>query len=133
MVKLNFTNNQTAFEYALYMIASSYFNRAECKNKLLEKSMLLQYKEQKLESQYGMEDLCISYMDDLQKKLPPQIFKQNMKVHLRKEGNGTTGVILVSKKYILQFHGVYAGKKSNIDCRLWVKKSADSEKAKMAA
>ena len=79
------------------MIASSYFNRAECKNKLLEKSMLLQYKEQKLESQYGIEDLCISYMDDLQKKLPPQIFKQNMKVHLRKEANGTTGVILVSK------------------------------------
>ena len=133
MVKLNFTNNQTAFEYALFMIASSYFDRVECKNKLLEKNMLLQYKEQKLESQYRMEDFCIAYMDGLQKKFPTQIFKQNMKVHFRKEKNGTTGVIFVSRKYILQFHGVYVGKKSNIDCRLWVKKPGDSGKARKAA
>ena len=29
MVKMNFTNSQTAFEYALYMIAASYFNKSD--------------------------------------------------------------------------------------------------------
>ncbi len=48
MVKMNFTNSQTSFEYALYMIAASYFNKSVCLSEITEKNMLLQYKEQKL-------------------------------------------------------------------------------------
>jgi len=40
MVKMNFTNNQAAFEYAMYMMLGSYFRKASCKNKLMEKKAL---------------------------------------------------------------------------------------------
>ena len=30
MVKMNFTNSQTSFEYAPYMIATGYFNKSDC-------------------------------------------------------------------------------------------------------
>ena len=39
MVKMNFTNSQTAFEYALYMIAASYFNKSACLSEITEKNM----------------------------------------------------------------------------------------------
>ena len=121
MMKMNLTNNQTAFTYALYMIASSYFDKAVCRNPLQERNMLLQYKEQKLSNQYDMEDLCIAYMDELQKKLPESFFKQNMTVHFRKNGNRITELLFVNRQCILEIYGVYKGKKSVIDCRLWVK------------
>ena len=47
MVKMNFTENQTAFEYAMYMMFGSYFDKAVHKNKILEKKMRVQYMEQK--------------------------------------------------------------------------------------
>ena len=80
MVKMSFTNNQTAFEYALYMIAGSYFDKATCKSKLIERNMLLQYKEQKIDKQYQMEDMCIRFMNKLAHNLPRNYFKQNMEV-----------------------------------------------------
>ncbi|SDB03126.1 hypothetical protein [Eubacterium oxidoreducens] len=50
MEKMNFTNKQTAFEYAFYMIAASYFNKAICRSKMTEQNMLIQYKEQKVKT-----------------------------------------------------------------------------------
>ena len=121
MVKMNLTNNQTSFEYALYMIASSYFDKAECRNIFLERNMLLKYREQKLDSQYKMEDICIDYMDKLYEKLPADFLKQKIRVHLSKRKDGTTDILFVSRNYILELFGIYAGKKSVIECRFWVK------------
>lgn len=122
MVKMNLTNNQTSFEYALYMIASSYFDRAECRNVFLERNMMLKYKEQKPDSQYKMEDICIGYMNELNKKLPADFLKQKIRVYFSKRKDGTTDILFVSGKYILELFGIYAGKKSVIDCRFWVRK-----------
>ena len=129
MAKMSLTNNQTAFEYALYMIASSYFDRVKCKNTILEKSMLLQYKEQKLDNQYKMEDICIAYMDGLQQKLPKDLFKQNTVVRFRKRQNGFTTLFFMSRKYVLEIQGIYAGKKSAIDCSLWQKAGRKRKRA----
>ncbi len=41
MVKMNFTNSQTSFEYALYMIAASYFNKSDCLSEITEKTELV--------------------------------------------------------------------------------------------
>ena len=124
MIKMNFTDNQTAFEYALYMIASSYFDRAICQSKLTERNMLLQYKEQKMNNQYQMEEICIRFMDELATKASERFFNQNMVVHLRRneEGN-TTEILFENKNCAIVFSGLYAGKKTKIDYQIWVKKS----------
>ncbi|MCR5685992.1 MAG: hypothetical protein K6G81_11345 [Lachnospiraceae bacterium] len=51
------------------MIAASYFSKAPCSTKLVERNMFLHYKEQRVKKQYEMEDICISYMDKLERKL----------------------------------------------------------------
>jgi len=123
MVKMNFTDNQTAFEYALYMIAASYFDKAVCTSGFTEKGMLLQYKEQKLDKQYQMEDICIHFMDKFAKSLPKKFFQQNMQVRLGKRKNAPTKIFFENDKYILCFIGNYAGMKSKIDYRILKKKS----------
>ena len=122
MVKMNFTNNQTAFEYALYMIAGSYFDKAVCKSKLIERNMLLQYKEQRIDRQYQMEDICIHFMKGLEKRLPKEYFKQNMEVHLVRHGAGKPmEIMFVNDTCMIEFICKYAGKKSQIDYRVWTK------------
>lgn len=119
MVKMSFTSNQVAFDYALYMIAASYFDKAICKSKLTEGNMLLQYKEQKLDKQYQMEDVCIRYMDRLMKELPREIFSQDVEVHLRRKAVGEpTQILFVGDRYSVKFSGTYKGTKSEIDSRV---------------
>ena len=122
MVKMSFTNNQTAFEYALYMIAGSYFDKATCKSKLIERNMFLQYKEQKIDKQYQMEDMCIRFMNKLVHKLPRNYLKQNMEVHLvRRQSGKPMEIIFANNTCMIDFICRYAGNKSQIDCRLWSK------------
>ena len=123
MTKTNFINDQRTFEYALYVIASSYFNKTSCKTKLTESSMLIQYKEQKLDKQYKMEEFCEAYMEELAYKLPHIIFEQNMTVHLRrKSSNLPTEILFKSEQFIIIFSCLYAGKKSEISYKIWEKK-----------
>lgn len=122
MVKMNFSDNQTTFDYVLYMIAASYFDGAECRNKLLERSMMLQYKEQKLDTQCRMERICIDYMERLQKKFPAKFFRQKMQVCFRRKENGARDIYFVSDRYILKFAGIYDGRDTRINGNLWVKK-----------
>lgn len=123
MVKMSFTTKQSAFDYALYMIASSYFDKAVCKSKRAEGSLYLQYKEQKTDRQFQMEDMCISYMDKLSKQLPASLFQQNMEVHLRRNREGAPMEILFKgQEYILALYGVYSGKKPEFGYRIWARK-----------
>lgn len=118
MVKMRFTDNQTAFDYALYMIAASYFDKTVCASKLTEKNMMLQYKEQRLNSQYRMEEICIRYMDRLERELPEWIFAQNMTVHLYRRLNGVTRIVFECDSFTVCFLGEYVGDKSEIECFL---------------
>ena len=120
MVKINFTNNQTAFEYALYMIAGSYFDKAICKSQLIEHNMFIQYKEQRLDKQYQMEDICIHFMNDLVRRLPEKYFKQNMDVHLvRRKPGKPMQILFMSDEHIINVQCIYAGNKSKIDYTVW--------------
>lgn len=103
MVKMNFTNSQTSFEYALYMIAASYFNKSDCLSEITEKNMLLQYKEQKLNSQYQMEEICIEFMDNLVSKIPSRFFKRSVAVKLNKTASGKQRLSLGINKASLYF------------------------------
>lgn len=122
MQKMNFTTKQAAFDYALYMIASSYFDKTVCKSKLIERNMVVQYKEQKTDIQYKMEDICIKFMDSLEQKLPVGFFRQEMTVRLRREKAGApTEIIFENGRFTLSFYGICVGKKYKVDCKFWKK------------
>lgn len=129
MVKMSYTTKQTAFDYALYMIASSYFDNVTCRSKRLEGNLLLQYKEQKTDKQFMMEDFCISYMDELSTKLPNELFQQNMEAHLiRSRQSAPVEILFKGQNYMLALKGVYNGRKPKIDFRLWGRKKSQSER-----
>ena len=80
-MNMKLTDNQTAFEYAVYMIVGSYFQSAGCKSVLQEQRMRIQYWEQKLDTQYRMEDCCIRYVErQLLEQVPKDCWEQKVKV-----------------------------------------------------
>lgn len=121
MNKMKLTNDQTAFDYALYMIASSYFEKATCRNHLLEQKMLVQFKEQKLNSQYAMEETCIRYMEELEKRLPWWFFLGNAGVWFEIHGGRTT-IVLKTEECALEIYGTYRKNHCDIGSKVWIKK-----------
>lgn len=129
---MNFTDDQRAFEYALYMIASSWFDRSVCLSKMTEANMLLQYREQRLNTQYRMEEICIRYMEGLENKLPVDFFRQKMEVRLRHSASsGMTEILFSNERSSIAFRGIYLGNRSRIRCRVHIK--SPSVKGRAAA
>ncbi len=123
MEKYNFTDTQTAFEYALYMIAASYFNTAQCKSKRTERKMRLQYTEQREKQQYSMEDLCIAHMERLIQKIPSNLLQLNMDVYLRRNSKTNhTEIIFCNPSCIIRFAASYKGTRTKIKQEIWQKK-----------
>ena len=53
------TNNlQKVLEYVTYMMVGSYFKKCKCFSSWLESSMLIEYKETKLNTQFMIEEIC---------------------------------------------------------------------------
>lgn len=121
-MKMNFTNNQIAFDYAIYMIVGSYFRKTTCKNDLQEKRMRLHYCEQKVNNQYRMEDICISYVEKkLMKTLPKEIWDEEMAVKFITGKDGFTRVCFVGEKYNLYMCGQYGNNKKRFSCKIKAK------------
>lgn len=135
MVKMQFTDDQVAFDYAIYMMVGSYFDKTECTNTLQEKKMRLQYCEQKLENQYRMEELCIDYVErELAPKLPENFWRQQVQVHFAAgHGAGRPGIWFVCPEYILRVSGIYKGRKSIISCMLWEKRKSGKRRTQKRA
>ena len=134
MVKMQLTDNQTAFEYAIYMIVGSYFNKTSCKNVLQERKMRLQYCEQKLDKQYKMEDMCIAYVEqELRNKIPSRVWDEKVMTRLivNKE-RGMTEIRFISHEYILCISGIYRGKNSEFNYKLYRKVEKQSKNKKAA-
>ena len=112
MVKMNFTNNQTAFEYAMYMMLGSYFNKTTCRNYLLEKKMRFLYWEQKEKKQIEMEKTCIRFVEkELIPQLPESIWKQNVAVSfLPTKFQGYQDIQFCGDDFILRVRAIYRGK-----------------------
>ena len=124
MVKMNFTDKQTAFEYAMYMMLGSYFDKATCKNKWQEKKMFFQYQEQKEKQQYMMEDICIRYIEnELVPNLPKKFWQQEVTVKFRPTSlDGVHDIQFHGKEYVLRVGGVYRGKRNtNMQYEVWRK------------
>ena len=121
MVKMNFTNDQTAFEYVIYMMLGSYFKKAVCKNKLLEKKLFVQYLEQKEKKQLQMEDICIRYVEKkLMPNFPEKFWEQEVEVKFcPTDINGVKEVQFHGKDYILYVGGIFRGKRNTkLQCQV---------------
>ena len=124
MVKMSFTNNQTAFEYVVYMMFGSYFDKAVCKNKLLEKKMYVHYLEQKERNQIQMENLCIHFIEKkLMKKVPEALWNQQVEVRFAPTGvEGLRDIQFHGSEYILRVSAIYRGKRNTeIQYEVWQK------------
>ncbi len=118
MVKMKFTDNQRALEYALYMMAASQFDRTVCRTELTEKNMLVQYKEQKLNDQYRLEEICDKYVTELAEK-HPEVFHQRMDAYLvRKRQEDPTEIIFKNDRLVVRFLCRYAKNKPEFDCKV---------------
>lgn len=124
MVKMNFTNNQTAFKYVIYMMLGSYFNKTNCKNYLLEKKMRLMYWEQKEKRQIEMERICIRFVEnELLPELPKYIWSQYVEVKFSPtKFKGYQDIEFRGENFLLRVRAIYRGKFDTvIEHEIWYK------------
>ena len=57
------TNNQNAFNYAVYMMLGSYFKQMEAVSECYVQKLYLYYVENKRERQYSFEDIAIRFVE----------------------------------------------------------------------
>lgn len=134
--KMNLTNNQVAFEYAIYMMVSSYFKTSRCTSKILEQSMRLQYVEQKERTQLQMEDTILSFIEKkMVPLLPESIWDEDVKVIFQpSDDKELNHILFVGKDKVLEVHCLYKGSRSKIQYSFWNKKAKKAvKKLKKAA
>lgn len=120
MMKTSYTDKQVSFAYAVYMMIGSEFAKAHATNPLIEKSFELQYKEQKLNDQYLMEELLERYIqNELRPDFPEDLWEQEVRVSFIRRGNKHYQEIWFdTDRYKLRFLTEYlGGRKANILCQ----------------
>jgi len=116
MIKMNFTDNQTALEYAIYMMVGSYFKKAKCTSPILEKKMKVQYAEQKADNQYRMEEICIRFAEEeLVPKLPKGYLDSEVKVRFLGQGSDDRRIVFEAPNFTFTIRGDYRGRKTKLD------------------
>ena len=77
------TNNQNAFNYAVYMMLGSYFKQMEAVSECYVQKLYLYYVENKRERQYSFEDIAIRFVERvLQKQLSEEIWQERVRSFL---------------------------------------------------
>lgn len=109
---------QMAFEYAIYMMIGDEFKMMECNSQWKEMSLLINYKEVKVDTQYKLEKLCINYANVLKRRLPKSVWKENVIVKIYDNGSYLPEVRFVGEHYILRIFCKYRGRKSKLDFEL---------------
>lgn len=116
-------NHQNAFDYCMYMMLASNFQKSHISTPLHEKKLYLYYKEEKESDQIQMEEQCLRYIQKLEQKLPPEVWQQSMDVHLvgRPDGAYTT-IKLQSRDYVIYVKTQYSKNNPQINLKLWTRK-----------
>lgn len=116
-------NNQAALDYVLYMIAGSYFKKASCeRSQYQERRLFMEYFQEAKENQYLMEELCITYMEKaLMKKLPQEIWEQEVTAHLVKLPDmRNTCVIFKGESFRLELTArKTSSRRISVTCMFW--------------
>ncbi len=105
------TNNpaqQKAFDYCTYMMLSSYFDKAICKNKAYESKLFLYYQDLSVSQQIEMECRCLKTLrEDVLCKLPKKFFYQMVEIHLVPQPGGGTEIVIFDGINVIGVSTVY--------------------------
>lgn len=130
--KMNLTNNQMALEYAIYMIAGSYFKNVKCLSPNREMKMLLNYKEQSLDNQYRLEEACIRELHKMARKLPFSFFNQTVRAQIVKRDDHNV-IVFSDGKTMLVIWGNSKGNHLDIKWEVWTRKKTEEAGDKPAS
>lgn len=102
---------QMAFEYALYMMASSYFEEKPiCRSGWMEGKLYFHYQMTKEKEQYQLEDACIRYLEqELWNSVPKELWQASgVEAKLtRRCGANYTELLFRNQDIALQLLGRY--------------------------
>lgn len=106
--------NQKAFNYAMYMMLGSYFDKMTDASVFAVRTMYLYYVEQKAEKQYLLEDIVIRYAENvLLHTLPKDVWKESVKISFLEEGADEI-VVFAGDNYTLYVVSNYRGKNTKL-------------------
>ena len=110
------TNNQKAFNYAVYMMLGSYFKQMEAVSECYVQKLYLYYVENKREHQYSFEDIAIRFVERvLQKQLPEEIWQERVLVSFFAR-DGRNYVAFQGARYTLVVQNVKHARSCSISC-----------------
>lgn len=109
-------DRQRAFDYCMYMMLTSYFQKSICRSKYLEKKLYLYYQEQKQNDQIAMEEQCIRLIEqEILPKVPQKYQMREVDTHIRRRKNYPGAELLIhTGDYILRVATNYDKKRPEI-------------------
>ena len=123
---MNQTERQRAFDYSMYVMLSSYFDKTVCTTKLQEKKLCLAYQELKDEIKQDYDESSIKIIDkELLPKLPRQFTQQQMDLALLgSTDKACTEIRLQNDDYVLRIKSRYSKRAPKMVYEVWRKKVA---------
>ncbi len=121
---MNQTEKQRAFDYSMYVMLSSYFDKAICSTKLQQKKLCLAYQELKDKEKEQFDEKSIQIIEkELLPNIPEWFFNQKLELLLiGMEDEECTEFRLQNKKYILRVKALYDRKKTKLAYQVWRRK-----------
>ena len=121
---MNKTEKQRAFDYSMYVMLSSYFNKTVCSTNMQQQKLCLAYQELKDTEKQQFDEKSIQLIEkELLPNLPKWFFDQQMRILLlgNEEEEGTE-IRFQNRYYILRIKAFYDRKKPVLAYEVWKQK-----------
>ena len=116
------TNNQKAFNYAVYMMLGSYFKQMEAVSECYVQKLYLYYVENKREHQYSFEDIAIRFVEreaaPYDEQLPEEIWQERVLVSFFAR-DGRNYVAFQGARYTLVVQNDYREARTKLQYQLY--------------
>lgn len=120
---MNKTEKQRAFDYSMYVMLSSYFNKTFCSTNMQQKKLCLAYQELKDTEKQQFDEKSIQLIEkELRPNLPNWFFNQQMKILLIGNEEECTEIRFQNRYYILRVKALYDKKKPVLAYEVWKQK-----------
>jgi len=118
----NKLNNEN-FGYTIYMMVGSNYKKASCNNPFLEQRLRAQYWDMKEEKQLQMEDVVLSYMENvLKNEIPDSFWATSATVRFTTGGSTEDAKVwFFAGNNILCIEGKFRGKNSTLTHQIFGK------------
>jgi len=123
---MNQTERQRAFDYSMYVMLSSYFDKTVCTTRMQEKKLCIAYQELKEDAKQDYDEASIKIIEEeLLPKLPKCFVNQQMDLALLgKEDDACTEIRLQNDNYVLRVKSRYTKKAPKMVYEIWRKNAA---------